>query len=133
MAQNEDKSSSPLTHAGIGALILALLAALFGLKSAGKPDAVKSQGAEDKTTSVAPPDPPESKEPHLTFILNNLRPKPIPAAARPPAAWLGYVGAGSAAAAVATLDGPSSDPEPSFTPEEARRLKIVIATVPDPI
>ncbi|HMF17062.1 MAG TPA: hypothetical protein VKE98_07640 [Gemmataceae bacterium] len=130
MTQNEDKSSSPLTHAGIGALILALLAALFGLKSAGKSDAVKSQGAEDKTASVAPMDPSGSKEPHLTFILNNLRPKPIPAAARP-LAW--HVSAGSAAAAVANLDGPSSDPELSFTPEEAQRLKVIIATVPDPI
>jgi hypothetical protein len=128
MAQEEDKKSSPFASAGIGAVILVAIAALFGLRPGGNTDAPRSasQPAEDKTAPIASTRFADSKEPHLAFLLKNVRSKPIPGA-KPGASLDAF------SESITRAFSPLPSKELRFTPEEARRLKVVIATVPDPI
>jgi len=126
IAPSHEKQSSPFAQAGLGALVLVVVAALFGLKP--QTDAEKPAGKPDgKDAPIAASDMADANEPHLVFLLKHLRAKPIPGGARPQAT------ADAFGEFISRLFSSISPQQPTFTEEHAKRLKVLIATVPDPV
>jgi hypothetical protein len=107
MAQAEEKPPLSIASLGLGAIVLAAIATLFGLRSGGSASKSEDKAAKEKEAPAETLIGPDNR----TFIYNYLHNRSLNSSA-PPGVKLPY---------------------PLFTQAEAIKTKIITATVPDPV